>query len=640
MCGICGLHSTRKSAALADAVADMNAALLHRGPDQTGQLDGDGCSLAMRRLSIIDLEGGCQPMHNEDGNLTIVFNGEIYNFQTLRRQLERSGRHVFRTQSDTEVLLHLFEEHGAATPSLLRGMFAFCIYDRRDDSLFLARDRFGEKPLYYSENGGAFGFSSELPSLLRWKELPRRLDYKALYYLLHFGYVPQPLTLFENIRQLPPGHSLAWRNQTATVVRYFTPIYRPDKALSDERVAVEALRGELMKAVASQMVCDVPLGAFLSGGIDSSTVVAAMQRQSSRPIQTFTVRFERQEYDESAIARTVARHLGTDHHEFVVRDEGFQPEDLWRVLRHFGQPFLDSSAIPTFLISQQIRRHATVALSGDGGDEVFAGYRYFSKTMAVDRLAHLPRPLLALGDGLVTTLSMLPWLRGKTPMRKAHRALRVASLPPDIRPAHMETLFHFEEIGDLITPALARKFCAFTDTFTAPTIAATGDVSRLRQLMHYWVAFRLPENMLAKVDRMSMATSLEVRCPLLSAEVSDLAMKLPDQHLIRGKTRKYLLREAGRKWLPDAVYRHPKMGFTIPLHTFMNQHYDELCGRYLGQRNQGLVGELFSKKAIEAIIARGKLQRSNAATSVHRTSHQLWALLQLSSWAECYNVDL
>jgi len=619
----------------------MNAALEHRGPDQAGQSDVDGCSIAMRRLSIIDLEGGQQPMHNEDGSLAIVFNGEIYNFQEIRRSLETSGRHIFRTRSDTEAILHLYEDRGAETPALLRGMFAFCIYNSRDDSLFLARDRFGEKPLYYSICNGVLAFSSELPSLLHWKKLPRKLNVTALFYLLTLGVVPPPLTLFEDILQLPAGHSLLWRNQTATLTRYFHPVYSPDKALSDERVAVEALQYELMKAVRSQMVSDVPVGAFLSGGIDSSTVVAAMQRHSGRPVKTFTVRFESEEYDESAVARSVARHLGTDHHEFVITNGGFEVEDLWRIIRHFGQPFLDSSAIPTYWISRQIRQHATVALSGDGGDEIFAGYRFFSDALAVDHLADVPRQLLAVGQGILSKIATIPGLRGETFLRKARRALEVASLPRGSRPAYMETLFSSEQMNILITPALSQKFAEITDTYTSETLAPVSYATRLRQLMHYWTAFRLPEDMLAKVDRMSMATSLEVRCPLLSTEVSDFAMKLPDNMLIRGQTRKYLLRQAGRKWLPATVYSHPKMGFTIPLHTFLNGHCDDLCERYLNGSGRQFIRELFRKDAVQAVIARGRgFQRSNAETSVHRTSHQLWALLQLGYWAECYDVTL
>jgi asparagine synthase (glutamine-hydrolysing) len=619
----------------------MNAALQHRGPDDTGQLDVPCCSIAMRRLSIIDLKGGHQPMFNEDGSLAIVFNGEIYNFQEIRHQLENSGRHQFRTRSDTEVILHLYEEKGAETPALLRGMFSFCIYDRNEDSMFLARDRFGEKPLYYSIHNGALAFSSELPSLLQWNKLPRKLNVTALFYLLNFGFIPPPLTMFQQIVQLPAGHSLLWRHQTSTITGYFHPVYSPDKALSDERTAVEALQVELTKAVKSQMISDVPLGAFLSGGIDSSTVVAAMQQHSSRPVKTFTVRFEPHDYDESAIARQVAQHLGTEHHEFFIGNGGFEAEDLWRILGHFGQPFLDSSAIPTYWISRQIRQHATVALSGDGGDEMFAGYRFFTDSLAVDRLARVPRPFLALGRGILANVTTLPGRRQEELLRKARRALELTRLPAWTRPAYMETLFDAQEMQRLITPELSRQFAGVTDTYTSQTLSEADYAGRLRQLMHYWAAFRLPEDMLAKVDRMSMAASLEVRCPLLSTEVSDLAMKLPDSLLIRGKTTKYLLRQAGRPWLPDCVYSRPKMGFTIPLHSFLNERCNELSQQYLNGSGNPIVRELFRTEGVNAFVKRGlEFKRSNAEISVHRTSHQVWALLQLSSWAACFNVTL
>lgn len=619
----------------------MNAALEHRGPDSGGQYDIGGCSLAMRRLSVIDIEGGRQPMQNEDGSLTIVFNGEIYNFQELRRKLQESGTHVFRTNSDTEVLLRLYGEHRAETPALLRGMFAFCVYDKRDDSLFFARDRYGEKPLYYSVCNGELGFSSELPSLLRWEKLPRRLDYTALYYFLNFGYVPSPLTLFEGVFQLQAGHSLRWSQKTLTISRYFNPRYVPDSALSDENAAVEALQDALKTAVTRQMIADVPLGAFLSGGIDSSTVVAAMQRQARRAVKTFTVRFQSSAYDEGIVARKVARYLGTDHHEIMISDAAFEAEDMWRILRHFGQPFSDSTAIPSYLITREIRRHATVALSGDGGDEVFAGYRYFSDALAVDRLASLPGSILSLGAGMTNLMKSLPGLRNLSIFRKASRAYDLASLPGDVRPAYMETLFTSADLNRLMTPGLAARLAKIPDTYTAQTLGEAGYTSRLRQHMHYAASYRLPEDMLTMVDRMSMANSLEVRCPLLSAEVSDLAMRLPDDLLIRGKTGKYLLREAGRKWLPEEVYARPKVGFAIPLHEFLNGQCANLCRQFLTGAKHPLIRELFRSDAVATIILQGlAVKRSNAETSVHRTSHQLWSLLQLGAWAECYDVGI
>ena len=329
-------------------VTAMNEALTHRGPDDLGQMTTDTCSIAMRRLSIIDLAGGHQPMANEHGSVEVVFNGEIYNFPELQEHLRRSGRHTVRTASDTETIVHLYEDLGEAVPAQLEGMFAFCILDRRHDSLFLARDRFGEKPLFYAQVGGVFAFSSELKSLLCWPAIARRLDREALAYYLHTGFVPAPLTLFQGVQQLPPGHWLRWRGGELSLGRYYQPEYVADPALADLSAAREAVRTGLFQAVRRQMRSDVATRAFLSGGVDSSAVVAAMQHQSPAPVRTFTVRFEYEPYDESPIARRVAAHLGTEHHEFTITNAGFTPDDLWRVVEHVGQPFWDSSAIPTY----------------------------------------------------------------------------------------------------------------------------------------------------------------------------------------------------------------------------------------------------------------------------------------------------
>jgi asparagine synthase (glutamine-hydrolysing) len=641
MCGICGITSAAPRYSLASAVATMNAALSHRGPDDGGQFDDDTCSIAMRRLSIIDLATGHQPIDNEDKTLTIVFNGEIYNFAALRNELEKAGRHKFRTQTDTEVILHLYEDRRAETPSLLHGMFAFCVYNRREKTMFLARDRFGEKPLYYSIQNEALAFSSEIDSLLRWSEIPRRLDYEALYYLLHLGYIPAPLTLFEGVRQLPAGHWMRWGGGRLTVESFYEPVYGPDPYLQDEHAALEALRETLIRAVSDQMVADVPLGAFLSGGIDSSTVVAAMQQSASRPVKTFTARFEYAPYDESPIARAVAEHLGTDHHEVMVTNQSFDDEDLWRIIRHFGQPFLDSSAIPTYFVSREIRQHVTVALSGDGGDEIFAGYTFFQNALSIDRLASLPGPLLTAGGWALDLASKLPFVQKLSALRIARRAAQIARLPGNLRPGVIEDLFDLDELPRMVSPLLQCHWGDVSDTMTRKILDSVGYASRLRQLMHYRMKYSLAEDMLAKVDRMSMANSLEVRAPLLSAEVTDLAMRLPSKMLMRGGVKKFILREIGRPWLPSVVYSHPKAGFSIPLHMFQNENYNRLCTQYLIDNKTSIITELFDHDALMEVMARGVLgQVTGASMSVSRTSHQLWALLQIGAWAHYYGVSL
>lgn len=639
MCGICGIASLSPNDGLSSTVSVMNQALRHRGPDDSGQYSSDRCSIAMRRLAIIDLQGGHQPIANEDDTLHIVFNGEIYNYRELRDALESTGRHKFKTNSDTEVILHLYEEHKEATPGLLQGMFAFCIYNRSDHSLFLARDRFGEKPLFYSAANTAFAFSSELSSLLEWNAVRRSINLDALFFYLRLGIAPSPLTLFAHVQQLTPGCWLRWHDGSLQVRSYYEPVYEVDSSLQDEAAAKAAVRACILRAVKKQMISDVPLGAFLSGGIDSSTVVAAMQQQSSQPVKTFTVRFEHAAYDESAIAREVAQHLGTEHHEFVITNAGFQSEDLWRIIRHVGQPFYDSSAIPTYFISKHVRDHVTVCLSGDGGDEMFAGYDYFRWSLSVDHLAgRCPRPLLKLASGAARGLALMPGLANLDALRKARRATHMASLTADERIWSLGALFELNEMQDLMVAPVAKRWSRARYEPLLHMIELATPAPRLRQLMNYRLRFRLPEDMLVKVDRMSMATSLEVRAPMLDPELAALAMRLPAELLIKNGTTKYILREAVREWLPDSVFSHPKMGFSIPLHMFQNEQYRQLCqGLILG--GKGLMNQLFDGNKLRQVVEQGLTRKSNTAgSSVYRASHQVWALLQLAAWIHHFKV--
>lgn len=642
MCGICGMISLSSTEDLVSIVSSMNNALLHRGPDDSGQFSSEMCSIAMRRLSIIDLAGGHQPMSNENETLHIVFNGEIYNYKELQQTLNASGRHEIKTYSDTEVILHLYEEYKEATPGLLKGMFAFCIHDCARNNLFLARDRFGEKPLYYSVVNKSLAFSSELASLLQWNAIQRKIDLEALFYYLYTGDLPAPLTMFAHIRQLPPGHWLYWEKGSLRQYPYYVPAYESDPNLNNEEVAKEAIRNSILCAVKRQMMSDVPLGALLSGGIDSSAIVAAMQLQSSRPVKTFTVRFEYAPYDESAIARQVAEHLGTDHHEFVITNGGFEGDDLWRIISHVGQPFSDSSAIPTYFVSKHVRDHVTVCLSGDGGDEMFAGYDYFRWSLNVDRLATMfPRPVLKLAHNTFQNCSDLPFLRRMGIVRKARRATQLASLPADERIWKLGTLFEHSELEKLVSPPLLYQWRCIDGALLADILDSTRSAPRLRQLMSYRLRHGLPEDMLVKVDRMSMAVSLEVRAPMLDADLAALSMRLPHQLLIRNGVTKYILRKAVRDWLPDAVFAHPKTGFSIPLHIFQNDNYYRLCQELILSNDLGIMNDLFSKNALDRVVQRGIARKSDAADlSVYRATHQLWALLQLAAWIQFFKVTL
>jgi asparagine synthase (glutamine-hydrolysing) len=642
MCGICGLISAPADIDHVAVVARMNALLVHRGPDDHGEYHDSTTAIAMRRLAIIDVAGGHQPMANEDGSLIIVFNGEIYNYRELRSELERTGRHRFRTQSDTEVVLHAFEEFGTGTPERIEGMFALCIYRTTDHSLFFARDRFGEKPLFYWQHGETLAFSSELASLLAWDAIPRRLDREALYFYLRRAIVPAPWTTFAGVRQLPAGHWMRWSGGRLAIERYFAPTFQYDAALENEQHAREVVRETLLASVKRQMVSDVPLGAFLSGGIDSSAVVAAMQRQSGAPIKTFNVKFEQADYDESPIARRVAAHLGTDHHELVVANSGFQAEDLWRVVRHVGMPFADSSAIPTFHISRCIRDQVTVCLSGDGGDEMFAGYTSLLWNRSVDRLARwTPRRALATAGRLLSGATSAPGVRRLGKLRQLRRAVEMAQLTPATRIWALGTLFSTEDLDLLVQEDFHAPLRGWVDVWFEQELAPVGSHSRLRQMLDFRDRFSLPEDMLIKVDRMSMAASIEVRVPMLDVQMASVAARLPDRHLIRGGVTKYILRQAVGDWLPSEVFTHPKTGFSIPLHAFQNREYESLCHELLLNNRVGLVNELFHPSAVESIVRRGLAQKVNRAdVSVFRATHHLWALLQLAAWAEHFRVSL
>ncbi len=642
MCGISGLYSPNFENR-ANTVARMNQALVHRGPDDGGQFDGQVASIAMRRLCIIDLTTGHQPIANEDQTLQIVFNGEIYNYRELREQLLSSGRHTFKTTTDTEVILHLYEEYGEDTPKYLQGMFSFCIYDTKKHSLFLARDRFGEKPLFYSvTRENTFAFSSEVTSLLELEQVERTLDVESLFYFLHIGYCPSPLTAFKEVRELPPGHWMRWEQGKLEIGTYYRPQYNPDPALKREEDAVEAVRETLLKAVKRQMVSDVPLGAFLSGGIDSSAVVAAMQRQSGQRIKTFTVKFEYAPFDESQIAREVAQHLGTDHHEFVVTNGGFNDEDLWRIIRHVGQPFLDSSAIPTYILSNKVKDHVTVSLSGDGGDEMFAGYRIFQACLGIDQIAkYVPRAVLATTGSVLQQVAKSPGAARHPMLGKMMRATRSACLPAQDRSWKMSPLFEEGVLQNLTSPWLQAQWQNNRTNAVHELLGAQEGMSRLRQVMDCWLRYFLVSDMLVKVDRMSMAASLEVRAPMLDVELAELSMRLPDDLLLRNGTTKYILRQAIRPWLPESVFSHPKWGFSIPLHLFQNKKFYDLCDELLLNTKSEVMKSLFSKPALAALVRRGLDRKFDAGDmSAFHASQQLWAILNLAGWIELFAVKL
>jgi asparagine synthase (glutamine-hydrolysing) len=525
----------------------------HRGPDDEGIHVAPGIGLGMRRLSIIDLAGGRQPIHNEARTIWVVFNGEIYNYRELRDELESHG-HRFYTSSDTETIVHAYEQWGDDAFRRLRGMFGIAVWDAVNRTLLLARDRAGQKPVHYVERGGRLYFGSEIKSLIAAGAVEPRLDLAALDHYLAFLYTPRDASIFENVRKLPPGHFLKWQDGRTEVHRYWqVPAEETFHGSEDE--AVEGLTRVLQEAVASHMVSDVPLGAFLSGGVDSSAVVGMMSRVSSRPVKTFSIGFDDPEFDELEHARTVARHFGTDHHEFVVKPDGLSILD--ELIAHFDEPFADSSAIPTWYVSEIARKHVTVVLSGDGGDELFGGYDRYIPHPRVRKFDALGLPGLRAAAGVAWPL--LPHgTRGKN-------FLRHVAKDSIGRYLDSMTLFPSDERAALYSDGATAALRSATEQRLARHFHRFGALPHDSRMMRFDFETYLPEDVLVKVDRMSMAHSIESRVPLLDNEVIDFAASLPARFKIREGRRKHVLKRALEPLLPAGILNRRKQGFGVPL---------------------------------------------------------------------------
>ena len=640
MCGICGYGSIERNPEHLWELRAMNEALFHRGPDDSGELVKGKVGIAMRRLAVIDVGGGAQPIASLDEKVWVVLNGEIYNFRELRGSLETSGYH-FKTQSDTEVVLAAYLQYGKEMVSRLAGMFAFAILDTRNgEELFIGRDRFGEKPLFYSLVQGTLVFSSELRSLLQWSAVRPRLDWTSLGYFLRFSCVPSPMTMFRDVYQLSPGHILTWREGAITTDPYFEVRYDCDPSLEDEERASEAVEEGLRRAVARQTYADVPTGAFLSGGIDSSLVVSYLAEVLDEPVRSFTARFEQSSFDEGLIASEVAEKVGTRHHEILIKDEGFKLEDLHRIIDHVGQPLTDSSAIPTYHLSAGTRRSVTVAFSGDGGDELFAGYNVLRWLQQASRLDWFSRPLARAAARFTGWLGNKTYFDRIAALRKVRNGLELVGTSPERRFWLLHSFFTPTELDQLLTPeALKRSEVDETDNLLVALPEDARRWSPLRQAMYYRLTRNLPLGMLVKVDRMSMACSLETRLPMLDPELAELSFRLPDRHLIRNGEGKHILRTIASRRLPASVTRHPKSGFDIPLHTFQNEQYVEVArDTLLGDE---LLGLGFKQETLEGILATGTHQKKDSARrSLYRTNNDLWGLIQLGTWLRRFSVEI
>ncbi len=654
MCGITGTSWTTRDKNISPSVLKrMTDVISHRGPDDSGGYHSDvsgksilfnhensftdfnpvseiGTALGHRRLSIIDLGTGHQPLSNEDGSIWIAFNGEIYNYQELRKELIHQG-HQFKTESDTEVIVHLYEEQGTNCVERLRGMFALAIWDERRQRLFLARDRIGQKPLFYREQAGSLSFASELKSLLQMPDAVRTVDPHAIDLFLAYQYVPHPWSILKGYQKLPPGHRAVYEKGTLSVERYWSPPYQNPQSNSQfpfqtSKQWSDELRDRLTESVKIRMRSDVPLGAFLSGGIDSTIIAGLMQSMSDRPVHTFSIGFPVKQFDERSYAREAAKMLGTDHHEYVVEPEAL--EMLPRLAWHYDEPFADSSAIPTMYLSQVTRQEVTVALSGDGGDELFAGYdRYRAVAISqwFDRL-----PSLVKKSMTASIWQKLPAsVEQKSFRRRVKRFLAGLAVPPERRYLKWVGIFDTERRLEMYSPEFREQLDEFdTDQFLLDAYQLCPDRDFVTRTTATDVLSYLPCDILTKVDIASMAHSLECRSPFLDHHVAELAAAMPLNLKMNKGRGKQILTDTFSDFLPESIQTRKKMGFGVPLNNwFRNELKPLLFDVLLDQR--ALDRCIFDPVAVEQLISEHlNLQWDHSA--------RLWSLLVLEMWFQTF----
>ncbi len=621
MCGIVGFVNADKRAVDQSILEKMNAAIIHRGPDQDGFFIKENVGLAMRRLSIIDLASGKQPIHSQDKTKNIVFNGEIYNYQELRKNLEAKGI-VFYTNSDTEAIVNLYQLYGADCVQHLRGMFAFAIWDDVEKSLFIARDRVGKKPVLYAHlPNGDLIFGSEFQAVLQHKDVSREVDYDAIDSYLSYLCVPAPQTAFKAIRKLEPGHWLLWKNGEIKTHRYWTPDFSKKIKIS-EAEAIEETTKILRESVKLRMISEVPLGAFLSGGVDSSAVVALMAELSDKPVKTFSIGFEEQDFSELKYAKAVANHVGAEYNEFIVKPNAL--EILPTLVEHYGEPYADSSAIPTYYVAKETRKFVTVALNGDGGDESFAGYERHVAMRIAEKYHKFPSLLRKIFVEAPINLVPTSELK-KSRVRDAKRFLQAASLPKTERYFRWMSTFNREAKSEIYTNEFtktvannhASKF--LEEWFAKSTGNGIVDATLLTDQMTY-----LPNDLLPKVDIASMAVSLEARSPFLDHKVIEFAASLPENLKMKGFETKSLLKKVAAKLVPKEVIYRRKMGFGVPIGNWFRGEMKDFVKDVLLSENC-LKRNIIKPEFIEKYVR----EHTNGEKD---HTFQIWTLLMLEMW--------
>lgn len=621
MCGICGIVNLDKEYISEEAVKGMARAMVHRGPDDEGIYAAPGVCLGHRRLSIIDLStAGHQPLANEDKTVWVILNGEIYNYKDLRDELVKKG-HIFSSNSDTEVIVHLYEEYGQDCVKSLVGMFAFGIWDSKRETLLLARDRVGKKPLLYSYIDGNFCFSSELSALLKSNLIKKEINLEALDYYLTFGYIPAPLTIYKNVFKLMPAHVLIFRNREVRIEKYWQLDYEKKISITEEEAEKEILE-LLLDAVRVRLYSDVPLGVFLSGGIDSSVVVGLMSRVYNQRIKTFSIGFDESDYNELKYARNIANFFNTDHNEFVVKPNAL--DVLPMLIERYGEPYADPSCIPTYYVSKMSKQYVTVVLNGDGGDELFAGYERYQAMAYSKVFDRLPNFLKRTVSSLFVD-TIPESIDGRKFVRKVRRFFETTSLPMYKR--YIRLIGIFDE--DLKSKIYSQHFKASADNFTTyrffkNCLSSSNSLGLIDSLLKLDTLTYLPDDLLVKVDIASMANALEARSPFLDHRLMEFVVSLPSHFKLRGLTKKYILKKVAKKFIPNENIHRTKQGFGVPISRwFRTDLKDYLCDNLLSSTflKRGYFKPEEVKEMIDLHISRQK-----------DYGFQLWALLMFELW--------
>jgi asparagine synthase (glutamine-hydrolysing) len=620
MCGITGIHNFNTHEPVDKTLLlQMRDTMRHRGPDETGFYLKGNIGLGHRRLRIIDLTRGQQPLCNEDGTVRIVYNGEVFNHDELRQALIKQG-HFFKSRCDTEVIVHLYEEYGLDCVQRLRGQFAFAIWDERQERLMLARDRVGILPLSYCVDNGRLLFASEIKAILQDKRISREIDLEALADYLTYDYVPSPKTIFQQIRKLAPAHILVCERKNISIHRYWTLKYQPNHGMNEAEFT-ERIHDKLKESVRIRLMSDVPLGAFLSGGIDSSAVVAFMSQIMDQPVKTFSIGFEEQDYDELRYARLVAEHFSTDHREFIVTAK--TKESLPRLVRQFDEPFADQAAIPNYYLAKMAREHVTVCLSGDGGDEVFAGYHRYRKALSYSRRLIYVAPT-AIRFPIFNLLGCLFPKRTRSALRASagSSAELYGLIQGCVHPSERNPL-----LSDEVKAALSderpyeRMQCLYEEATSVDCLSCIQYIDTMSYL---------PDDILVKVDRTGLANSLETRVPLLDYQLLELMATTPADLRMRGLEQKYVLKQILRDLLPDEILNRPKQAFNVPIRNWFEHDWQSYTASVLLDP-QAHIRHYFSVDRIQMLLDNYTLDRKHF-------SRLLYKLLIFEEWARCYLV--